>query len=631
MSGLFGIRPENGARTPDSVRVRQSAFSIRHRSLDACNTVTEPGLGLAPQPFNDSMDLYSLVYSGGIRNVRFLRTKLEKLGVAFRTTSDAEVVLHSLVQWGEEALMRFEGMFALAFIDRRSHRLLLARDRFGMKPLYWAQGMTEDGPAFLFASEIKAFEPWMALQPDLDTMAGYLLGYNNPIRGSTFYQNVRSLTPGSRLWYDGSEKVDIAPFFQLTDFLDLNEMARLDNLPAAEIVDEFADLMHRSLTAHLPVDARIGAFCSDGVETSLIAAISASQHHKIPLIHVNVGSNRTGAEAARDLSKSLKLDLHIAKVEEQDVIDMIPQTMRHYEIPFASHSNGAALIKASQLAADAGITELLSGGGSDVLFNGYPLLARKYLVDGCKQRIFALMSGMRAFSGMGPLQLGRAEKANSVLNGAVITEDTLAVQRNLKALPDRFIDRGKQLMLEYMHEPLRAILHRNEAMGMSAGVETRFPFLDTRIARFGINLPTRYKLKASPFAFDKVHPFIRTKWVVREVTKRYVPHTLSRRIGSGSGATVFQRLDIRSEYFRNGQLQDLFSLTNTQMEETILSTDPDLKLRLLLAEVWLRCRLYHQDEAQETTRLHDYINILPDGYRPTCSACAKPANAVVPG
>ncbi len=625
MSGLFGICTEDGARTPDNIRVRKSAFSIRHRGLDACNILVEPGLGLAQQPFSDSTGLYSLVYSGEIHNIRPLRAMLEKLGIAFRTASDTEVVLHSLIQWGEDVLIRFEGMFALVFIDRRTHRLLLARDRFGTKPLYWMQGMTEDGPAFLFASEIKAFEPWMTLQPDFDTMAGYLLGYSNPICGSTFYQKVQCLTPGARLWYDGSGAIDIAPFFHLTNFLNPDEMARLDNLPTAEIVDEFADLMHRSLAANLHARGQSGAFCSDGVETSLIAAISATQHHKIPLIHVNTGGNRTGTEAARELTKSLKLDLHIAEVEEQDFIDMIPQVMRHCEAPFTSRSNGAALIKASRLAADVGITGLLSDGGSDELFIGSQMFAKKYLVNGCKQRIDALMPGIR------PILVGQTEETRSVLNSPIKPEDTLAIDRSLEALPNRFRNHGKQWMLEHMHEPLRALLHHNEAMWMAAGVEMRFPFLDTRIARFGINLPTRYKLKASPFAFDKAHPFIRTKWVAREVANRHIPHTLSRRIGNGLGATVFQRLEIRANYFRNGQLQDLFSLTLAQMEETIRGADPDLKLRLLLTEVWLRCRLDHQDEAREIARLRDHVSILPDEFRPDSSTGGKPANAVVPG
>lgn len=111
--------------------------------------------------------------------------------------------------------------------------------------------------------------------------------------------------------------------------------------------------------------------------------------------------------------------------------------------------------------------------------------------------------------------------------------------------------------------------------------------------------------------------------MVREVANRYIPNNLSQRIKIGFWTTVFQRLDIRPDYFKNAYLGDLFSLTRTQVANTIEEASPDLRLRLLLAEVWLRCRLDHQDEDREINRLRDHVSIRPDRFRP------KPADAVV--
>ena len=646
MCGLFGIFPEDATSSPDVTRLRQSGFAIRHRGPDAGNILSEPGLGLAhqrlslvdtdtrsDQPFTDPSGRYILVYNGEVYNFRTLRAELEALGIPFRTTSDTEVVLHSLIQWGEDALARFDGMFGLAFIDRQTHRVLLARDRFGMKPLYWMQGMTEQGPAFLFGSEIKAFEPWITLQPDVNSIAAYLMKFGGPTSGPTFYQGIRSLTPGTYLWHDGSGNIDTASFFHLTDFLDLDEMTRLDGLSAADIVDEYADLMHKSVASHLFADAPVGAFCSGGVDSSLIVAIAAAQHQNIALFHANVKGAWSEVDAASELAKSLKLDLHVIEAEEQDFVDMIPRVMRHYEYPFSYHPNCAPLMMIAQLAADSGIKGLLSGEGSDELFLGYPWLGRKRLTDGYERMISGLGSAIRAIPGVGPIlapdRMGNMENVRDILNGREMAQDKRAVADSLAQLPRKFQERGRQWSLDYMHHHLRTLLHRNDTMGMAAGIEARFPFLDTQVARFGVNLPARYKLRASPFVFEKAHPFIRDKWVVREVANRYIPNTLSQRIKIGFWTTVFQRLEIRPEYFRNAHLGDLFSLTRTQMTNTIEEAGPDLRLRLLLTEVWLRCRLDHQDEDREINRLRDHVSIRPDRFRPRPSSANKPVGAAV--
>ncbi len=630
MSGLFGICPNDGTRTPDALGLRKSAFYIRYRGPDASHTLAEPGLGLAhqrlslvdtdirsDQPFTDPTGRYALVYTGEVYNFRSLRSELEALGIGFRTTSDTEVVLHSLIQWGADVLPRFEGMFGLAFVDRHTRQVLLARDRFGMKPLYWAQGLTKEGPAFLFASEIKAFQPWMTLRPDIEAVVAYLTHSGEPEQGQTFYDGVRSLSPGTCLRFDGPDRIGITPFFCLRDFLDPNEMARLDNLPTPEVVDEFSDLMHKSLAAHLFAEAPIGAFCSGGVDSSLLAAVAASQHQNLPLFHTNVKGERSEVDATRNLARSLKLDLHVVDVDEQDFVDMIPHIIRHSEGPPQKPSHCVPLMMAARLAAASGIKGLISGTGADELFLGNPKLGRKRLTRWYDR----ILDGARTLPSMGAL----------LTTQPLRNDRAKVIDRRLRALPRALRDRSRQWTLDYMHHPLSTHLHQNDAMGMAAGIEARFPFLNTAIARFAVNLPTRHKLRLSPFAFKAAHPFIRDKWVVREVASRYSPRALGPRIGNMGQTTVFQRLDIRPEYFRNTCLQDLIGLTRKQMYEAVTETAPDLRLRLLLTETWLRCGLDRQDESREISRLRDHVTIQPDTHPSNLSINREPANTAVPG
>ena len=207
MCGIFGIVHRDGKRVPEPERLRETIRRLGHRGPDGSGFYAEPGVGLAhtrlslvdlsdrsAQPFWDEERRFCLVYNGEIYDFQALRKELAKQGVHFRTTSDTEVVLQSLIHRGAEAtLPRLRGMFAFALYDTRERTLLLARDRFGIKPL----SIYQDGEVFLFTSEIKALAPWVDLRPNPFPMASYLLGFGGPTKNGCFYQGVRILPPGS--------------------------------------------------------------------------------------------------------------------------------------------------------------------------------------------------------------------------------------------------------------------------------------------------------------------------------------------------------------------------------------------------------------------------------------------------
>ncbi len=632
MCGIFGIRYDNTRASASERRLRASVQAIAHRGPDAQQLFREPGLGLAHarlslvdisersnQPFHDPEGRHVLVFNGEIYNFRELRAGLEARGVSFSTTSDTEVVLHALIQYGLEALERFEGMFALALIDRADGSVLLARDRFGMKPLFWAEAPQAGGRALIFGSEVSAFAPWLSLGADFGELHAYLMGFGGPTSGRSFYKGINALAPGHFLISRRGEPARIEPFFRLENFLDPAEAEYLRGLSPDKIVDEFDEALQQAVASHMFADARVGAFASGGVDSSLLVAMAARQNKDVALFHANVKGAWSETPAARGLADHLGLELNVIEAEEQDFIDSIPRVLRHYGYPYSYHPNCAPLMMTARLARDSGVKGLLSGEGSDELFLGYPWLGRKPITDALAAMGDGAAAAIRAIPVLGkallPEPRGNARAVLDIMNGREMADDMAAVGAALEAFPDQLQDPGTRWTLDYMHHHLRTLLHRNDTMGMAASIEARFPFLDHRVARFGINLPRRFKLRASATTWEKAHPFIRDKWVVRAVADRYVPRHLAQRIKIGFWTTVFQRLEISPRFFAGSPLGDLLKLSQAQLEATLQDASPDLHLRLMLTDCWHRGAIQGEAEDATIARLRDHVKILPEGQR----------------
>lgn len=633
MCGIFGIVADNPDFKASEPRLKASATRLGHRGPDSIGLFSGPGVGLAharlalvdldprsDQPFWDDTGRFGLIYNGEVYNFRALRDELRAEGAVFRTTSDTEVVLHMLIRRpAAEALARLNGMFALAFFDRETRQVILARDRFGMKPLYWRHGPVDGMGALAFASEVKALAPWVTLAPDTALVWAYLLRHGGAMSGRTFYQGIRSLEPGALLVFRPGEAPETRHFATLHDFLDPAEADRLAGLSPAAIADEFDARINEAVASQLFADAGMGAFCSGGVDSSLIVAVAARQKRDIQLFHANVRGPWSEIEPARRLARHLGLPLHTVDAEEEDFVARIPDVMRHYEQPFTYHPNCPPLMMVADLARRSGVKGLLSGEGSDELFLGYPWLGRKRLTDAYSALTGATARAIRALPGIGPI-LAPQRDANlapvlSLMTAGEIETDQLRTDERLSRLAGRS-DRTRGWTLDYLHHHLRTLLHRNDTMGMSAGIEARFPFLDHAIARFGVNLPGRHKLRLSPFVLEKAHPFVRDKWVVRTVADRYMPGGLSQRIKVGFWTTTFQRMEADPAFYETSRLPDLLGLSRAQLLQTLHSASHDLRLRLLHCDVWARVMLDEEDPEVSRARLADHVTIRAQGAAP---------------
>lgn len=626
MCGLFGILLFNDDRTPCENKLAQSISSLNHRGPDAQVTFSMSAIGMAHarlslvdihersnQPMWDPSRRYAILFNGEIYNFQELRTELVAKGYQFSTSSDTEVLLNALIAYApEDILPRLNGMFGFVFFDTQERTALLARDRFGMKPLFYHHG----ADFFAVSSEIKAFAPWLSLRPNQMMLSSYLLRFGGPTRGESFYEGVRSLSPGEMIKVSRNGQIERDWFFRLPHFIDDNRREELASISKLQVVDEMDRLITNSVAAHMFADAPVGAFCSGGVDSSLLMAKATKVHNNLAIFHANVKGQWSEHHAAEELANHLKLDLLSVDVEDQDFVDLLPRVMKHYEYPFTYHPNCAPLMMVAQLARDAGVKGLLSGEGSDECFLGYPWLGRKALVDVYRNGLTALRKAVHKIPEVGqilwPHETHNVEEVRSLLNGLEIDDDERYVREYAARASSTKLPRESIWTLDYMHHHLRTLLHRNDTMGMAASIEARFPLLDLEVVRAAVNLPPQYKLRKSLRALDKAHPFIQDKWVVREVAARYIPRTLSHRKKLGFWTTVFKRLDISPAYFKDSYVSNLFGLQPGQIETVLAHGQGDLAVRLLHIDVWGDVCLDGKSEDQVVSKLRQHVRIRPE-------------------
>jgi asparagine synthase (glutamine-hydrolysing) len=623
--GIFGVWYRDADHVPSDVDLRESARLLQHRGPDSNGTYAAAGVGLAftrltfldtdarsNQPLWDPTGRYCVVFNGEIYNFKELRKELEAEGVRFRTTSDTEVLLQSLIRREPlTAIRNLQGMFAFGFYDSVKRSLILARDRFGMKPLYTC----EESGRLLFTSEIKALRPWWTPTLDEFSISSYLLGFGGPTKGATFYRGVRSVAPGGAVICRIGAPPEQVSFFELPEFWSAEERKRLSAMPTRAVVDRLDELLFESVRRHMFADVRVGAFCSGGVDSSLLMAMAARQYTDLGIFHANVKGQWSEHEAAASLASHLKLDLKTVDVVDDDFVDRIPDVTAHYEHPFTYHPNCAPLMMVSELARDNGVKGLLSGEGSDECFLGYPWLGRKRLVDayyGAGRRLRRLVHRIPDVGRIAwPHDDDRVDTVRDLLNRREVAGDRAAVREAAARMNIPIADEDLWTM-DYLGHHLRTLLHRNDTMGMAASIEARFPFLDHDVVSFATNLPPSYKLRASASALEKAHPFVRDKWVVRQVADRYVPRNLSQRTKLGFWTTVFKRMRVESSYFDDSFVASVFELSSAQMRATASEADDDLTIRLLLLDAWGRICVESRTRDDVRQRIRKHTSVRPE-------------------
>jgi len=557
MCGISGIAlSSHRPGDVDQAMLLRMRDVLRHRGPDDAGIFIEGPIGLAHrrlsivdlatghQPMSNEDGSVHIVFNGEIYNHAEHRPGLQARGYGFATRSDTEVIVHLYEEYGDRCVDYLRGMFAFAIWNQRTRELFIARDRLGVKPLYYVHA--DDGSLF-FASEIKALLVANAIRPALNVAALPEYLANRATGGdTTLFSGVRRLPAGHTLrWKDG--KVAIACYW------DARPDDREDgSRSVAEHIDEWRELFRTSVRLRLMSDVPLGLFLSGGIDSSAIAGVM-SQMVAEPIKTFSVAFNYPEAselEYARLAAQAFRTDHHEVLVEPSDFAAALPHLIWHEDEPLG-HPASVPLYFVSQLA-QRHVKVVLTGEGSDELLAGYyryrttllnlsaGRLYHRFSTDGIRRLVRGVAAGLapdllarklpRTF-------LWRSPDIEALYfdNFAVFTRD---MQRNLfsKDLQGqleqvnpyagmrRYFEApsSASLLQRLLYADLKTYLHellmKQDQMSMAASIESRVPFLDHKLVEYSTALPDRLKLRGWT-----------TKYVLREAMKGLLPESILRR------------------------------------------------------------------------------------------------------
>ena len=365
----------------DITLLKKATDAISHRGPDGEGHWIEDNIGighrrlsiidlsdLASQPMVSKDQRYVLSYNGEIYNFKELRNELKNNNVIFHSESDTEVVLNSLSFWGSEALNKFNGMFALAFFDRKSKELLLARDRYGIKPLYYS----EQNNFFSFASEQKSIfvNPHFKKSVNVEALYEYFT-FQNIFTNQAFLNDINILPPGSYL------EVSSISGKKLTSYWDYHFEEPDSFVKREEYIEELERLFIQSVKRQLVSDVELGSYLSGGMDSGSITAISSNEFRDLKTFTCGFDlSSASGIELAFDerhkaeaMSAKFKTEHYEMVLKAGDMERCMPKLAWHLEDPRVGQSYPN--FYAAQLASKF-VKVVLSGSGGDELFGGYP-------------------------------------------------------------------------------------------------------------------------------------------------------------------------------------------------------------------------------------------------------------------
>jgi len=503
MCGITGILHRDGSPA-SAVVLKRMTDAIRHRGPDGEGQFVDGPAALGHrrlsiidlsaaghQPMMTPCGRHVISYNGEVYNFRELRTELEALGVQFHSSTDTEVVLHALVQWGPAALLRFNGMFGLALWDRKEQSLLLARDRYGIKPVYY-----HDGPkTFLFGSEVKAIRehPDAPRAPDLEGMLEYFT-FQNFFTDRTLFKDVRLLPAGCHLTLSaagGNSRVHRYWDYHFSE----------DHAGASpeELVEELHRLFKQAVSRQLVSDVPVGSYLSGGMDSGSITAVAASQMPGMLTFTCGFDlSSASGIELTFDerakaerMSYRFGTEHYEMVLKAGDMERCMDSLVWHLEEPRVgqSYPNFYAARLASKF-----VKVCLSGAGGDELFGGYPWRYYRAAVNAnFEDYIDKYYSYWQRLIPNTDIQRVFAPVWGDVKHVWTrdIFRDVFASHASQLTRPEDYINHSLYLEAKTF---LHGLLVVEDKLSMAHSLETRVPFLDNDLVDFAMRLPVSAKL-----------------------------------------------------------------------------------------------------------------------------------------
>ncbi len=485
--------------------------ALGHRRLSIID------LSTGDQPiYNEKKDI-AIVFNGEIYNYVELREELKKKKHKFVTSTDTEVLVHGYEEWGTELTKKLRGMFAFAIWNIKEKELYLARDGWGIKPLYYY----ENNNTLMFASEIKAFLDHPDFQKEFnDTILSSYLCFNSTPTEETFFRGVYRLEPGHQMIYKNGQKT-IERFFHL-------EFEETD-----KTIEEYAEsidkAMKNSVKYHEIADVEVGSFLSSGIDSSYLVSVSR------PDKTYTVGYDNPKYDEisyAKDLTDKLKIKNKSKKITKKEYIEAFPNIQYHMDEPLADPS-AIALYFVAQIASE-DVKVVLSGEGADELFGGYNTYKEEIDQSWYMKIPYPLRRLASAFAGLFPeargfnfiYRRGRKLKDYNIGLGRVFRdEEAMKIvkapnQIHTKDIVAPFYEEYKdnssmvnRQVIDFYFWLIRDFLHAVDRNTMMFGLEARTPFLDKEVYEVARHLPTYAKINKET-----------TKVALRQAAKKVIPN-----------------------------------------------------------------------------------------------------------
>ena len=529
------------------------------------------------QPMCSADGLVSIVFNGEIYNAFDFRPELERAGYRFHSKSDTEILLNLYHRDGiEPTLARLNGMFAFCIVDLRSGELHLARDRIGIKPLYWTQ---HDG-LFMFASELKAFFAHPDFRPSLDrARADECLAYRYCAGERTLLDNVYQLRPGHRLRIAPAQK----PAIEIGRYWSIPDAPIRTDLSFEQAVDQLQQIIEQSVRRQLISDVKVGCQLSGGIDSSLITLLAARQFKSQMDIVSIITEDPNYSEDAwiTRAAASTGIETHRYLLTADYAVDHYDLATWHLDEPMNPPSTVGIYLMAAH--ARSFMTVLLSGEGADELFGGY----ERFCLAAVRPRLLPWLKFLQSFP-------GKVRRRARELGDPAITDPVdWFLHRAMFMTPQQFSDvridgrldsalaGRRELFAEgrgdfiancckyELQTYLVSQLTRQDKMTMAHSVEDRVPLLDNAVVEFVRSLPTDYLVRGAwGKATQRMHG---TKRILKALAARYFDDDFVYRRKMGFGFSL--RGVARSTRFRE------------MMEDRLL---PGIKRRGLLREEVVR-------------------------------------------
>lgn len=599
MCGIAGIQFKSG-RNAEEKTLLAMARAQTHRGPDNTGIFIKGAAGFAHDRLS-ILDLsengnqpyvsagHVLVYSGEIYNFKTLKEPLLKEGVKFSSSSDTAVLFECLVRYGvEKTLKMIEGMFAFAFYDTAKETLYLCRDRFGIKPLVWKQN--DEG--IYWSSEVKAIAAVTSVEPDAVKTVFSAASIGDHSNEYTVFKGIKKINPGTYAVFKNGAFIESKRYHDICDEVSKNYYDELNAEPLEKVAERFDRLISESVQKMLISDAPIGAFVSGGVDSSLIAAVAAKHQSDFSLFTANVKGRFSEYEDAKKISRTLNKELHEFSFEPEMLLSHWARATYHYECPIVTHVNSIPFSCVAGLAREKKVKAVLTGEGSDELFLGYPGLHTRKLKNALLFPVNFLKKIYGYVPGLKDKVFPEAGSINDFLClSAQSFERQILRDEGIRAYD--FLPKNSALehyaAIQMLKEGLLALMHRNDSMGMMSSIESRFPFLDEAVVRFGVNLPLKHKRSYELGAFFKNRvPFVRDKIVVRKTAQKYMPAELAEKKKDGFPMYGHKFIEIKHGYFKDGYVSELFGLPVKAQEYMIRDQNPHYTAKLVSIDIFGR-------------------------------------------